>query len=306
MISAGRTGSGPAPRFRTASTPGPFKEMLNYEVITGRRELQAMVRRFRNAQSVALDIETASNGGFGSWRGAIRLIQIGVDDAEHGRQQAVVDCFAVDPKPLMKLLADEREKVIHYSAFEKEWFAYHHDVWLPNVYDTCTAWQAIHAERRKRDGDYGRRSASLKAVTQDVFGEDISKDDQASDWGASHLSASQLDYAALDVALLGPLAERTKAAAAELRIEAAVDKSAGAVDGRVRNVIGKRLETAGRQDEEVFLIRALEHVKSRAELDRVWSAGRQIALHHESRTRAKRLYDAKQAELIAARAHAAA
>lgn len=294
------------PVLRQASSPGPLKEMLNYEMVTTHRELLGMVRRYRNVESIALDIETASNGGFGSWRGAIRLIQIGVDDDIHGREQAVVDCFAVDPRPLMKLLTDEREKVIHSSAFEKEWFAYHHDVWLPNVYDTCTAWQAIHSERRKRDESYGRQLANLKVVTEQVFGVDISKDDQASDWGATHLSASQLDYAAMDVALLGPLAERTKEAAAQLQLEDKVDKSAAAVDGRIEKVLAKRLAIDGRQDENHTLMRAMEHVRSRAELDRIWKAGRQVALHHQSRVSARQFYEAKLAELAAARAAVAA
>lgn len=292
-------------RTTPALEQGPHKDLLNYQVITNSADLREMVRRYSDTTTIALDIETSANAGFGSTRGAIRLIQLGVDDEQHGREQVVVDCFAVDPTPLFSLLQDpDREILIHYAPFEQEWFAYHHGVWMPNIFDTCGAWQAIHRKRLADDPDYGKRPASLKAVVEEITGEPMAKEEQASFWGRPELMTSQIEYAALDVAILKMVADAAKAEAANLGIEDGVVRANRAVRGRVEGALTRIRRDRSKTDEAALLNMAMHYSQTLGELERSWRFGRQIAMSHASRTELRQIYLARRAELSGARAAA--
>lgn len=278
-----------------------YRELLNFRVIHSRRYLLAAVRRFEKASSVSLDIETAANQGFGEANGAPRLIQVGIDDPKIGREQIVVDCFRVDPRPLVEMLArPEIEKLVHHSRFERSWFLYHFGAELPNVYDTCTAWRMIQTATKKENPDYVRHSNKLTTVVERTLGTPLDKAEQASWWGASALSDDQLEYAALDVAILPPLAARTRLAADEVglsneQILADCDKIQESVIKSVEKIRAKHTDESGR------LRGMLERSRSIAEIDGVWEESRQVAIEAGARARLAKRYDRLRAALFAAR-----
>lgn len=295
-----------APRTMPAQTPGAHKELLNYEVITTDAAVRSAARRLRRASRVALDIETAANRGSGAWNGAPRLIQIGVDDASLGREQIVVDCFAADPSPLFGMLEDpEVEKVIHWARFEQEWFAFHYGVWLPNLYDTCLAWQAIERKRVKDDPDYRKQSSKLTRVADEVLDQPMDKSNQASFWGRGMLSVAQLEYAALDVAILHPIVDRTKEIAAEMGLEKKIRTSCDGVAKTITSQL-ERARKRGNRDESIRIHGAIARATSLTQLERVWASSRQVAVHYAERRVLTELYERRRAELDADADRAAA
>lgn len=278
-----------------------YRELLNFRVIHSRRYLLAAVRRFEKASSVSLDIETSANQGFGESNGAPRLIQVGMDDPVLGREQIVVDCFRVNPQPLVEMLSrPEIEKLVHHSRFERSWFLYHFGAQLPNVYDTCTAWRMIQTAIKKEDPDYVRHSNKLTTVVEKTLGTPLDKAEQASWWGASTLSDDQLEYAALDVAILPPLAERTREVAgwvglSDQRILADCDKIQESVIKSVEKIRAKR------SDESARLRGMLERSRSVAEIDGVWEDSRQVAIEAGARATLTKRYDRLRSKLVAAR-----
>lgn len=287
------------PRTQPAQIPGAHKELLNYELITTDRAVSAAARRFRGATRVALDIETAANRGNGAWNGAPRLIQVGVDDPKRGREQIVVDCFHADPSPLFPLLEDpEVEKVIHWARFEQEWFAFHYGVWLPNIYDTCLAWQAIERARVKADEGYRKQSSKLTAVADRVLDQPLDKEQQSSFWGRADLSVSQVEYAALDVAVLHPVVERTKEIVAELDIEKKVRTSCDGVAKTIKSQL-ERARKRGSRDESIRIHGTLVRASSLEQLERAWLSSRQLAVHYRERRKLTEVYERRRSELLA-------
>ncbi|WP_217924727.1 hypothetical protein [Miltoncostaea oceani] len=283
-----------------------MKDLLRFETIDSAAGLRQMINRYRDVPSVALDIETASNYGFGAWKGAIRLIQIGVDDPEVGREQAVIDCFRVNPAPLMGFLGDpDRQAVIHHSPFEIEWFAFHHGLMLPNTLDTCIAWKEIHKARLKADPEYGKRPATLTAVCDELFGSGLAKEEQASYWGRRDLLPSQIEYAALDVAILHPVARETARIAEELGLQEQIASSCDSVRTRISGSLKRLSKDRARKDDSGRLQMAIEHARSVGELDRIWTASRQVALHHAARERLADVMRERRGELASARSAAA-
>jgi ribonuclease D len=125
------------------------------------REMAKMVKDLK-PEVVGLDFETTSKTGFfgelsGSLDGALRLIQIGLD--EPGRiepRQIVIDCHHTDPKPFLPLLRSKQiEKQIHYMEFEQSWALTHLGVSIGNIYDTCVASRKIQEELYKLVVDAG-------------------------------------------------------------------------------------------------------------------------------------------------------
>lgn len=131
---------------------------LQVHYLTDNSEVRDMATFIKDLapRVVGLDFETTSKQGFfgelsGSLDGALRLIQIGVD--EPGRiepRQVVIDCHRVDPKPFLPLLRSKKiEKQIHYMEFEQSWALTHLGVSIGNIYDTCIASRIIQSELYK-------------------------------------------------------------------------------------------------------------------------------------------------------------
>lgn len=276
-----------------------YRELLDFRYVYNRRYLLAAVRRLEGAKEIALDIETAANRGFGVTNGAVRLIQVGIDDPELGREQFVVDCFRVDPSPLVALLArDDITKLIHYSRFERSWFLYHYGVELRNVYDTCQVWRNIN--KAVADRDARPPNVKLGTIVEHTLGTPLDKTEQSSYWGRTDLSDDQLEYAALDVAILPPLVARTRDMARDAGVDDAVLRKACAnIMYRVKSEIKGKLRTA--DDETHRVAGMLDRARSINEIDTIWATSRQVTLAHARREALLARYEARRSELLTER-----
>jgi P4 family phage/plasmid primase-like protien len=142
---------------------------------------------------LGIDIETT---GLHPRTSRIRLMQ--VSDGEH---TFVIDCFKVDPTPLLEALVEKGQLLVaHNMAFEWAHIYHHYGVALKNIADTQILSQLVYA------GDRSLKH-SLEYVAQREIGEELSKDLQTSDWSAEQLTDEQLDYAANDAEFLRTLYE---------------------------------------------------------------------------------------------------
>lgn len=133
-----------------------------------------------------------------------RLIQIGIDDPHLGRVQYVVDCFAVDPRPLIEAIREHDPILLVYNAeFERKHLGYRFgiDMRMIDLYEGTRAIQdALRAQGKEMPSGGG-----LAAMHKYVTGEEMSKEQQVSNWKAKALSEEQITYAAIDVRVLHPL-----------------------------------------------------------------------------------------------------
>ena len=142
---------------------------------------------------VGLDCETTS---LSPRDGRTRLISISTDTTDGGMIVYVVDCFAVDPRPLWEALA-ERSIVAHNATFDLQFLAVLG--FTPGVvHDTILLSQLLHSTRRPK-GFHG-----LGQTAERELGRTLDKTEQRSDWSGD-LTHEQLSYAAADAAVLPPL-----------------------------------------------------------------------------------------------------
>lgn len=259
--------------------------------------------------SIALDFETSSkNGRFGSTNGALRLIQIGVEDKEAGIEpvQVIIDCLKVNPGgSLRKLLRSSSiEKQIHYMDFEQEWAQIHLGTKINNVYDTCLAFQEIQRKldgmseeeaKRALPGWSGRHRNTLAALTHHYMGMDMPKEEQASDWGRPELSADQVIYATMDVAILPPLTEKIKQIAKQTGSEDNIRRRSKWVSRR----ISERSEAKMRYnpDDSSRALRAVRRARSLDELQSLKELSRQLTIYGQNREEVNQAYRKRQSEL---------
>jgi DNA polymerase-1 len=147
-------------------------------------------------------------------RNRVRLVQL----ATEVRQVFVIDCQAVDPKPLFAVL-NQQHAIIYNAAFE-----------LANLkrfgFDpqqvTCLMLLAQLLTAGKQ------RSVGLAWAASHWLGVSLDKGEQTSDWGAPLLTPAQLRYATLDVSHLLRLHDclNQEIAAAELTAVAELEQSA--------------------------------------------------------------------------------
>jgi DNA polymerase-1 len=170
-------------------------------------DLQSVVWALDETDVVGLDLETT---GLDPLTDRIRLLSLATD-----RGAYLVDCFAVDPRPLFDLLVG-KTVIGHNLQFDLSFLA--GLGFVPGkVRDTMLLSQLLHAGRR-----YGHK---LGDCAERELGKKLDKELQTSDWSAGELSAEQLDYATADVEVLRPLCKAldAKLAAAGLERAAAVE-----------------------------------------------------------------------------------
>src|SRR3954452_653619 len=181
-------------------------------VVDDSRGLAALCERLGPAGAIAVDIETDCGplGAPADWSpadGAVRLLQVA---ARIGGETvcAVVDCYAVAPRALVRLLADGREIIAHNARYEQAWLTFHYGLpaWR-SVFDTSCAFRIFERHWSIQDPGYARRDATLATVTRRLLG--APKGDHGpSWWGAEPLPPEQLDYAAYDAVALLELRDR--------------------------------------------------------------------------------------------------
>jgi ribonuclease D len=179
--------------------------------------LAELCERLAPAGALAVDIETDCGplGAPADWSpadGAVRLLQVAArigDEIVCG----VVDCYAVAPRPLLRLLADGREIIAHNARYEQAWLTFHYGLpaWR-SVFDTSCAFRIFERHWAIQDPDYVRRDATLATVTQRLLGAPKG-DFGPAWWGKEPLEADQLDYAAYDAVALIELRARAQALA---------------------------------------------------------------------------------------------
>ena len=173
-----------------------------FALITTAAQLAELCAQLAECRVVGVDIETDCGplGSPAEWSprdGAVRLIQI-AGEVAGTIVCGVIDCYAVRPQPLIRLLADGRQIVAHNARYEQSWLRFHfgQGLWT-DVLDTSCAFRLFERLWALQEPAYERRDATLGTVTGRMLG--AAKGDHGIDWwGADPLTADQLDYAAYD------------------------------------------------------------------------------------------------------------
>jgi DNA polymerase-1 len=172
----------------------PHPPGFGYTLVEDAAGLGVVAAALEKSGLVAVDLETT---GLDPRKDQVRLLCV-APDAKDGRPVGyLVDCFRVDPAPLLQSLA-EKELVCHNAAFELSFLAVLGFSPGAPVHDTMLLAQLLAA------GTFER--ANLSACCERYLHRPLDKDEQRSDWSGD-LSPEQLDYAAGDVRVLLPLLE---------------------------------------------------------------------------------------------------
>jgi ribonuclease D len=199
----------PPPDVPGAPLPHP-----QFTLVEDSAALAALCERLAPAGALAVDIETDCGplGAPDDWSpadGAVRLLQVAAR-SESEIVCGVVDCYAVAPRPLLRILADGREIIAHNARYEQSWLTFQFGLaaWT-SVFDTSCAFRIFERHWSLQDPDYARRDATLATVTRRLLG--APKGDHGPDWwGAEPLPPDQLDYAAYDAVALIELRDRAR------------------------------------------------------------------------------------------------
>jgi DNA polymerase-1 len=179
-----------ADQFRVC-TPGAESPAIM--LVTDAAGLEVVVDALLGADIVGLDLETT---GLDPRKDRTRLLSLAVYTFDGGTFAYLVDCFAVDPRPLFGALA-ETTLVAHNAAFDLGFLAALG--FEPGaIHDSMIMSQLLHGTR-KEHGFHG-----LDQVAERELGRHLEKGLQKADWSGS-LTADQLEYAATDAAVLLPL-----------------------------------------------------------------------------------------------------
>ncbi len=281
------------------ATPATFR----VHVIRTQEEVQEAVRLLDPCPVLGLDIETActrlppeqreERAAFEPWNGTVRLVQLAAPAAGGDAPAIVIDCWACDPGPVLRLLADGRQVIAHNAKFEQSWIRYRWDVEFGDVFDTCAWWTVIAGHLEAAGFDHGVGDAKLVSLAERFLAASLDKTFQTSDWGQEELSDDQLAYAAEDATVLIPLAGILE------RIGAALGCDAQA---RAASLAGARRASASahfaadRQTDE--LAEALELVRATQgprDLEAAGAAIRRLVLSARSRAAVADAYRAQRA-----------
>lgn len=214
------------------------------------------------------------------WTGSIRLVQIGVEHPEP--RQFLIDCWATDPRPILKLLDESPSlKITTCNGwFEQLHLGYHYGVTLDCVFDICYGSRAETQRKIKsKKGEKRYRAGNdFRSIIRRYLGKKISKEQQTSAWDAPQLSRSQMEYAAKDVAglldvvplMLDSLREKGLLETAEHTTEQELQ--------RARNLAEMRLDEG--REEAQRILRAINHAKKPLEVDEFCAAVRQLPISH--------------------------
>jgi ribonuclease D len=235
----------------------------------------------------------------------VRLIQIGVEDPEP--RQWVIDCFAIDPTPVLDqawktarrpYVKFDQETVIHYAWFEQEWLGYHYGVHLGKIFDTCAISRKVNS---KLPPEEKLANAKLMTVALSYLGVEMDKGPQSSDWSVEELSEEQILYAALDAAVLLDLVPPMKKRIVDLGLESECNSQMQKF-WNVSNYLGRKYSqiSKGELDSLEMQLHGSQDFETSSQLAREIGRSR---LHHADRVKASKVILAKQDEHLRAGRH---
>ena len=176
-----------------------------YILVGAPADLGSVVTAIDNTALVAVDLETT---GLNPRSDRVRLLSLTADTIDGGTIAYLIDCFAVDPQPLLDAL-DNRELVFHNAEFDLPFLMRLGFTPAGTIHDT------IVMSRLLTCGTFAGND--LAECVERELGLKLDKELQKADWSRP-LTPEHLRYAANDVLHLGPLysALKAKIAAAEM------------------------------------------------------------------------------------------
>jgi DNA polymerase-1 len=161
-----------------------------YLYISDPGQLPTVLSTIEVSKIVSLDLETT---GLDPRTDRIRLLALSCDTTDGRRFVYLVDCFVVDPAPVLAVLPD-REIVGHNLLFDLQFLLALGFV-PGKVYDTMLLAKLLLASDKS---DYRVRLQDCCSIWLRIS---MDKAEQMSDWSAPELSQEQLRYAARDADL---------------------------------------------------------------------------------------------------------
>jgi DNA polymerase-1 len=162
----------------------------SYRLIHDPADLRAVAAALDNTALVGVDLETT---GLDPRTDRVRLLSLATDTVDGGTFVYLVDCFAVDPRPLWDALAGT-ELAIHNAGFDLAFLA--RLGFTPAGAVHCTMLQA----RLLAAGGPDFHHCSLKDCAGRELGLDLNKRFQQEDWSGD-LTPEMMAYAAQDAQL---------------------------------------------------------------------------------------------------------
>ncbi|MFO0809300.1 MAG: DNA polymerase [Gemmataceae bacterium] len=166
-------------------------EAVGYTVVTDSADLMMVATAVEQTALVGLDTETT---GLNPRADRLRLLSLATDTVDGGTHVYLIDCAAVDPRPLWSVLAGV-EVVGHNLAFDLAFLA-KLGFEPGRVSDTMLTSQVLHAGTSVKH--------TLEACAKRELGIKLYKEHQKADWSGM-LSREMLEYAALDASVARPL-----------------------------------------------------------------------------------------------------
>jgi hypothetical protein len=254
---------------------------------------------------LGFDIETActrlppeqreDRAAFEPWNGTVRLVQIAAPGPEGGTISLVLDCWAADPAPLLRLLGDGRRVLAHNAKFEQSWVKYRWDIELTDILDTCAWWTVIAGHLNAAGFEHGVEDAKLVTLADRFLHAELDKTFQTSDWSQEELSEGQLAYAGEDAAILLPLADLLEELGEELGC-AEQARLASRAGGR-RAATSTHYAADRHGDERDEALAMIASAGSAADLEAAGGFMRRMVLSAASRQAVAAAYKARRSQL---------
>jgi DNA polymerase-1 len=184
-----RQATGCAKSALSAESPPPA---LTCRLVRESADLPAILAALDNSTLVGVDTETT---GLHPRTDRVRLLAVSCETIGSGRFTYLVDCAAVDPRPLWEALAG-KELVIHNAAFDLAFLGRRGFTPGAPVHDVMLLSRLLTAGTLAPN--------DLAACASRELGVTLDKSHQKDDW-AGHLTPDQQAYAAADADVLVPL-----------------------------------------------------------------------------------------------------
>ena len=283
----------------------PEPPVTTIHVIRTPQEVLQAVELLQDQPVLGFDIETActrlpperreERDAFDPWNGTVRLVQIAAPGPDGGAISVVLDCWDVDPGPLLRLLGDGRRVLAHNAKFEQSWVKYRWDIELTDLLDTCAWWTVIAGHLKAAGFEHGVEDAKLVTLADRFLHAELDKSFQVSDWAQEELSEGQLKYAGEDAAILLPLANLLEELGEELGC-AEQARLASQAGGR-RAAISTHYAADRHGDEREEALAMIGSAATNADLESAGAIMRRMVLSAASRQLVAGAYVARRSQL---------